>query len=142
AAADTLARHGGDLADAARATDLPPALLLAMVVQESGGDTDAVSPKGARGLMQLMPGTADELGVIDAADPAQNLRGGATYLARMLDRYEGRLDLALAAYNAGPGAVDRAGRAVPDYAETRRYVRQVLDRFGRLGGGTELADGR
>ncbi|MBE0566603.1 MAG: lytic transglycosylase domain-containing protein, partial [Krumholzibacteria bacterium] len=141
AAADTLARHGGHLAEAARETDLPPALLLAMVVQESGGNPQAVSPKGARGLMQLMPGTAAELGVADPADPAQNLRGGATYLARMLERYEGRLDLALAAYNAGPGAVDRAGRAVPQYAETRRYVRQVLDRFGRLGGGTELAIG-
>lgn len=141
AAADTLSRYEGDLAAASRESDVPAALLLAVVMEESGGRADARSPKGAEGLMQLMPGTAAEVGVDDATDPAQNLRGGATYLARMIDRYEGRLDLALAAYNAGPGAVDRAGGQVPDYRETRDYVRKVLDRYGRLGGGTELANG-
>jgi soluble lytic murein transglycosylase-like protein len=141
AAADTLSRYESEMAAASRESDVPPALLLAVVMEESGGRADARSPKGAEGLMQLMPGTATEVGVDDAADPAQNLRGGAAYLARMIDRYEGRLDLALAAYNAGPGTVDRAGGQVPDYRETRDYVRKVLDRYGRLGGGTELANG-
>ena len=139
AAADTLARHGADLAEASRAASVPPALVLAVVMEESGGDADARSPKGAHGLMQLMPGTAAELGVADPGDPGQNLHGGARYLGRMLERYEGRLDLALAAYNAGPGTVDRAGRQVPDYPETRRYVQKVMARYERLGGGTNLA---
>lgn len=141
AAADTLARYEADLAGASRASAVPPALLLAVVMEESGGNADARSPKGAQGLMQLMPGTAAELGVTDPQDPGQNLQGGASYLGRMLKRYEGRLDLALAAYNAGPGTVDRAGRQVPDYPETRRYVQRVMARYERLGGGTNLALG-
>ncbi len=139
AAADTLARYEADLTGASRAASVPPALLLAVVMEESGGDAAARSPKGAQGLMQLMPGTASELGVTDPGDPGQNLHGGAKYLGRMLERYEGRLDLALAAYNAGPGTVDRAGRQVPDYPETRRYVQKVMARYERLGGGTNLA---
>jgi soluble lytic murein transglycosylase-like protein len=85
--------------------------------------------------MQLMPGTAREVGVTDASDPAQNLQGGAAYLARMLRRYDGDVDLALAAYNAGPGAVDAAGRQIPDYPETQRYVAAVKDLARRLGAG-------
>lgn len=133
AAADTLGRHERDLVAAARQAGVASALVLAVTVRESAGDPAAVSPRGARGLMQLMPGTAAEVGVSDADDPAQNLRGGARYLARMLDRYEGDLDLALAAYNAGPGAVDRAGRRVPPYPETRDYVAAVKDLAARLG---------
>ena len=109
-------------------------------MQESGGDPAALSPKGALGLMQLMPGTALELGVEDPADPRQNLAGGSRYLAKMLDRFDGDLDLALAAYNAGPGNVDKAGGQVPAFAETRNYVRAVKERFDKLSGGTNLAN--
>jgi Rod binding domain-containing protein len=132
AVADTLGRHHRELATAASESGLDPALLLAVTMQESGGDPRAVSPKGAQGLMQLMPATARELGVQNAFDPAENLRGGSRYLARMLQRYDGDLDLALAAYNAGPGRVDAAGRAVPPFPETERYVERVKDLARRL----------
>ncbi|MBD3221718.1 transglycosylase SLT domain-containing protein [bacterium] len=140
AAADTLDRFQDDLVAAAREHELDPALLLAVTVRESAGDPRAVSPRGAQGLMQLMPGTAREVGVADPFDPADNLRGGARYLARMLDRYDGDVDLALAAYNAGPGTVDRAGRAVPAYPETIQYVERVTSLARRLGArsGTDL----
>jgi len=140
AAADSLDRWQGDIVAAAEAADLAPGLVLAVVVRESGGDPAAVSPAGARGLMQLMPATARELGVTDPGDPSQNLHGGARYLARMLRRFGGDLDLALAAYNAGPGAVEAAGGRVPDYPETQRYVRAVRALAARLSGetGTEL----
>ena len=145
--ADTLARFSPEIERAAADSGLEPSLILAVVMEESGGDPAARSAKGALGLMQLMPDTATEVGVADRSSPAQNLSGGADYLARMLRRYEGRLDLALAAYNAGPGNVDRAGRAVPGFPETERYVARVLERFRGLGGqvdtGTEIAmDGR
>ncbi len=103
---------------------LAPELLSAVVQVESGGDPQAVSRAGARGLMQLMPDTARLLGVWDSFDPALNLDGGARYLKSMLERYEGDLDKALGAYNAGPGAVDRHN-GVPPYAETQRYVEKV-----------------
>ena len=91
---------------------------------ESGLDPRARSPKGALGLMQLMPATARQYGVKDALDPWQNLRGGAAHLSDLLDRYDGDLTLTLAAYNAGSGAVQRY-RGVPPYRETREYVRKV-----------------
>lgn len=123
---------GGDLrvlADAAaRRHGLDPALVLAVVQVESGFRPDAVSPKGARGLMQLMPATAERLGVADAFDPRQNLDGGTRHLGGLLSRYEGDVKKALAAYNAGEGAVDRH-RGVPPYGETRAYVRSVLRRY-------------
>jgi soluble lytic murein transglycosylase-like protein len=90
--------------------------------------------------MQLMPGTAQELGVQDPWSPGQNLAGGATYLKKMLDRFEGDLELALAAYNAGPGNVDKAGPGIPPFPETQRYVQAVKERYLGLTGGTELAD--
>jgi Rod binding domain-containing protein len=139
AVADTLDRFGNEIADAAGRAGLDPALILSVVMEESGGDPGALSPKGALGLMQIMPGTARELGLADPRDPAQNLEGGARYLAGMLDRFAGRLDVALAAYNAGPGTVDRHGGRIPDYAETKRYVNKVLARYENLGGGTHLA---
>lgn len=137
--ADTLGRFQLEIESASRGTGLDPALILSVVMEESGGDPAARSPKGALGLMQLMPETARELGVADRTDAAQNLQGGARYLADMLKKFAGQLDVALAAYNAGPGTVDRLGGKIPDYPETRRYVRRVLERYEKLGGGTPLA---
>jgi soluble lytic murein transglycosylase-like protein len=108
---------------------LDPLLLEALVEVESGRNAEAVSPKGARGLGQLMPGTARRFDVADVHDPAENLDGAARYLAWLIERYQGDLTLALAAYNAGEGAVDRH-LGVPPYAETRAYVRKVLSRAG------------
>jgi soluble lytic murein transglycosylase-like protein len=110
---------------AARRHDLSVDLLLAVARAESNCRADAVSPAGAIGIMQLMPDTARELGV-DPRDPSQNIDGGAAYLRRQIDSFGGRLDLALAAYNAGPAPVARRD-AVPPYAETRRYVGRNLD---------------
>ncbi len=138
AVADTLRRFEPEIHRAAAAEGLDPALVLAVVMVESGGDPSARSAKGATGLMQLMPGTAGDMGVADPAHPGQNLEGGSRYLARMLERYDQDLELALAAYNAGPGRVDRAGKAVPDIPETRRYIQKVLDHYQSLGGGTNL----
>ncbi|AWB48712.1 lytic transglycosylase [Gemmobacter aquarius] len=108
---------------AARAHDVPEDLFLRLVQQESGWNPGAVSPKGATGLAQLMPGTADLLGV-DIDDPEENLRGGARYLRMMYDKF-GSWKLALAAYNAGPKAVEAAG-GVPDFDETQNYVKAIL----------------
>jgi soluble lytic murein transglycosylase-like protein len=128
----TLPPGGGDLrelaAAAARRHGLEPGLVMAVVSVESGFRPEAVSPKGARGLMQLMPKTAEALGVEDAFDPAQNLDGGARHLGELLTAYGGDLTRALAAYNAGEGAVLRHG-GVPPYRETRAYVRKVLERY-------------
>jgi soluble lytic murein transglycosylase-like protein len=108
---------------------IEPALLQAVVQQESGFNPRAVSPAGAAGLMQLMPATATRFGVRDRFDPAQNLRGGARYLAWLLDHFNQDLDLALAGYNAGEGSVRRHGNRVPPYAETQAYVRAVRQRY-------------
>lgn len=116
---------------AAHAHGLPEALLQAVVETESGFNPGAVSPKGALGLMQLMPRTARELRVQDPRDPAANLDGGARYLKQLLALHGNDLSLALAAYNAGPGAVQRTG-GIPPFAETRRYVPKVISRFHKL----------
>ena len=94
----------------------------------------ATSSKGAQGLMQLMPQTAREMGINDPTSPSQNVSGGSLYLSKMLKRYDGNLELALAAYNAGPGNVDKAGGQVPDFSETKSYVKKVQERFKALGG--------
>ena len=105
-------------------------LLASVVRTESGGQIRAVSHAGARGLMQLMPETATELGVEDAFRPDQNIAGGSAYLDQLLTRYNDNVALALAAYNAGPAAVDRY-HGVPPYRETRAYVARVIREFNR-----------
>jgi len=115
-------------AEAARRHGLDPALVMAVVGVESGFQTEAVSAKGAQGLMQLMPATARDLGVTNPFDPVANLDGGSRYLSALVARYDGDLTKALAAYNAGMGAVARHG-GVPPYAETRDYVRKILGRY-------------
>lgn len=113
---------------AANATRIDPALVAAVIDVESGFDRSARSHAGAGGLMQLMPGTATSLGVADVTDPMQNVVGGTRYLAQLLDRFGGNVPYALAAYNAGQGAVIRHG-GIPPYAETRAYVPKVLARY-------------
>ncbi|HEV7501892.1 MAG TPA: lytic transglycosylase domain-containing protein [Vicinamibacteria bacterium] len=125
------ASAGNDLAAlivaAARRHHLDPELVRAVVSVESGFRPDAVSPKGAQGLMQLMPATARSLGVKDPFDPADNVDGGVRYLRALIDRYDGDVKRALAAYNAGMGAVARHG-GIPPYPETLVYVSKVLQR--------------
>ena len=116
--------YGAEITAAAKKYGIDPALLAGLVKQESGFNPSAGSPAGARGLTQLMPATAAGLGVTDVLDPVQSLEGGAKYLRAQLDAFGGDVTRALAAYNAGPGAVKRYG-GVPPYAETQNYVRAV-----------------
>jgi soluble lytic murein transglycosylase-like protein len=113
-----------------------PELVAAVIWAESSGDPNARSRRGARGLMQLMPRTAKELGVARILDPRENVEGGTRYLRQMLDAHEGDVSLALAAYNAGPDAVRRY-RGVPPYRETREYVGRVIRVYERARGGFE-----
>ncbi|HEX8556859.1 MAG TPA: lytic transglycosylase domain-containing protein [Pyrinomonadaceae bacterium] len=111
-----------------------PYLIYCVMRQESGFRTGATSYAGAQGLMQLMPGTAARYGVSNPFDPAQSIRGGTRYLADLLRLFGGRVDLALAGYNAGEGAVMKYGRRVPPYAETQNYVRTIGARYAQSGG--------
>ena len=120
--------------EAATRHQLDPALVKAVISQESGWNPQAISRKGAIGLMQLEPGTAQRFGVANPFDPAQNVEGGTSYLKALLDRYDGNLTKSLAAYNAGERAVDQSG-GVPAYPETRQYVRKVTDAYFRPGSG-------
>lgn len=116
--------------DAANQNNIDPALLHSIVQAESGYDVNARSRAGALGLTQLMPATAASLGVTNPFDAAQNLNGGAKYLNQLMGRFNGDLSLVLAAYNAGPGAVQKYG-GVPPYNETRAYVQKVLDLYNQ-----------
>jgi soluble lytic murein transglycosylase-like protein len=120
-------RYAAKIAELAARFDLSPSLLEALVWQESRWQEQAVSPVGAQGLAQLMPGTARYLGV-NPHDPFQNLEGGARYLREQLDRFGGDLEKALAAYNAGPGRVERAG-GIPNIRETKQYVAAIMGRL-------------
>ena len=106
-----------------------PYLIYCLMSQESSFIAGAVSPKGAQGLMQLMPGTAARYGVTNPYDVAQNIKGGTRYLKDLLQMFNGRVDLALAGYNAGEGAVMKYGNTIPPYDETRNYVRLILKRY-------------
>jgi soluble lytic murein transglycosylase len=120
------------IGDAAADEGIPPALVKAVIAAESNFKSDAVSHKGAQGLMQLMPETAEQMGVENPFEPAQNVRGGTSYLRAMIDRY-GDLGRALAAYNAGPSMVDRYG-GIPPFQETQDYVDRVLTYYRRYHG--------
>jgi soluble lytic murein transglycosylase-like protein len=113
-----------------RTHSVRPDLVRAVMQVESGFNPLARSPKGAMGLMQLMPATARQFGVSDPYNPAENVRGGVAYLRELLDRYQNKEELALAAYNAGPNAVDRHGQSIPPYRETRNYVAQINQMAG------------
>jgi hypothetical protein len=111
--------------------NVDPYLIFLVMEQESHFNTYAVSPKGARGLMQMMPGTWARFGVRRPHDPAQNISGGTRYLRELLNRFNNRVDLVLASYNAGEGAVAKFGNKVPPYAETRNYVKKISKRYKR-----------
>jgi soluble lytic murein transglycosylase-like protein len=129
----------GAIARAARAHRVPPALIKAVVHVESAFNPDAVSRRGAQGLMQLMPATTRKLGVDDPFNPWQNIEGGTKHLSQLVRRYRGDLQLALAAYNAGDRAVERFG-GVPPYPETRGYVMRVLALYKQYGRSCEDED--
>lgn len=124
--------------DAAERHALDPALVKAVITTESGWNPHAISPKGAMGLMQLIPGTAQRFGVGNPYDPEQNIEGGTSYLRTLLDRYNGDLTKSLAAYNAGEHAVDQS-HGLPSYAETRRYVQKVTNTYLQSDGATKTA---
>lgn len=116
------------VSDASRTNGVPEGLVRAVLMAESAGDPSAISVAGAQGLMQLMPGTSSSCGIANPFDPTENVECGTTYLRSLLARYHNNVTLAVAAYNAGPGAVDRY-RGVPPYSETRAYVTRVLSAY-------------
>jgi soluble lytic murein transglycosylase-like protein len=113
---------------AAKAHDIEPKLIRAVIEQESGFRPCAISARGAEGLMQLMPDTAEQLGVADPFDPSQNIEAGAKFLKELIDKYQGDVAQALGAYNAGPGAADKAG-GIPEIPETRDYIDAILKKL-------------
>lgn len=134
-----VSRYDPIIREAAERYGLNPNIIRAMMKQESGGDPNATSEKGAGGLMQLMPGTAEEvarqegMAGYDRYDPRDNIMMGAAYMKQQMDKYDGDLSVALAAYNAGPGAVDKHG-GIPPYRETQAYVAKISKTFRKLEG--------
>jgi hypothetical protein len=126
------------MAQSARRNGVDQRLLYAMMKQESSFNPRALSYKGARGLMQLMPATAARFGVTDIYDPAQNIEGGARYVRFLLDTFNGDVELALAGYNAGENAVLRYGNRIPPYRETQDYVQKISAHYARLRNGYEI----
>jgi soluble lytic murein transglycosylase-like protein len=122
----------GLIVDSGNRNGVDPVLLYAIMHQESTFKRRAISPKGARGLMQLMPGTAARYGVTNIFDPRQNIEGGARYMRFLLDTFDGDVSLALAGYNAGEGAVMKYGYRVPPYSETQEYVRRIGQRYALM----------
>jgi hypothetical protein len=118
--------------EAAARYNLDPTLIHSVIAIESNFDPKAVSRKNARGLMQLMPRTAELMGVKDSFDPSQNIDGGSHYLSDLLKKYKNDITLALAAYNAGPDSVDKYGRRVPPYLETMKYVQRIAKTYAKL----------
>ena len=111
--------------------DIDSDFIKAIIKQESGFNANATSKKGAMGLMQLMPKTAESLGVVDAYNPSENIEGGVKYLRQMLDKYDNNKEMALAAYNAGPGAVQKYG-GIPPYKETQNYVKTIMNTYNKV----------
>src|SRR4029453_9654901 len=138
------------IAEPAALNNVRPSLVRAVIQVESGFNPRAVSPKGAMGLMQLMPATVARFGVLDPFNPSENIRAGVRYLRLLLDKYNDNEQLALAAYNAGPTAVDKYGNKIPPYKETRNYVQRITNLNGvhrgaagvRMYKVTEIVDGR
>jgi len=126
------AQIDGYLVDSGTRHGIDPLLLYSIMHQESSFKSHAISPKGARGLMQLMPGTAMRFGVTNIFDPRQNIEGGARYVSFLLARFDGNVNLTLAGYNAGEGAVEKYGWRIPPYAETQEYVRRISRRYSML----------
>jgi len=122
----------GYLVDSGTRNGIDPLLLYSIMHQESSFKSHAISPKGARGLMQLMPGTAMRYGVTNIFDARQNIEGGARYVRFLLDRFDGDVNLTLAGYNAGEGAVEKYGWRIPPYSETQEYVRRISRRYALL----------
>ena len=123
---DRADKYRSYIEQASRQFRLPRSLLEAVITVESAYDAAAVSPAGARGLMQLMPATAERFGVRNSFSPHENILGGSRYLRYLMNLFDGNLSLVLAAYNAGEGAVMKYGNAIPPYTETRNYVRKVM----------------
>jgi len=123
-----LKKYGPTIKRAARQYGVDPQLIYSVIMTESGGDPAAISPKGAKGLMQLTDDTASDMGVADSLNPHQNIIGGTKYLRKLLDQFDGDLKLTLAAYNAGPGTVSKYN-GVPPFEETQEYIGKVLDQL-------------
>ncbi|MBI2346416.1 MAG: lytic transglycosylase domain-containing protein [Deltaproteobacteria bacterium] len=121
-----LAHYAPVIGHCAAKYGVPVPLICGVILQESGGNPKAVSPAGARGLMQLMPATARRMGVTNIMDPRQNIEGGVRYLRFLLDRFKGNVKLAVAAYNCGEGNVEKYGNRIPPFRETQGYVPNVL----------------